>query len=116
MRVAVMTVGMFVRMIMPIAGFDGVRWSLRVDRHGQGQLYEFAGLSAACNEGWLLESMATGTREFVDGSSSGCHHQKWLKKPGECIKGIGRVCKTDGDEQPNRQIEFLGCAWIDANG
>jgi hypothetical protein len=75
----VMIVGVPVRVVevMHFTRIMVVRLAVSVDMHRQRLLYEFAVPSAAPQNESLLESMTTGTREFVDGSGIHCHHQKW---------------------------------------
>ncbi len=116
MGVAVMIVvvprGMVVA--VPVRVAMGMGWIM--DVHGQGPLYEFAGRSAAPREVWLLESMTTELSEFVDGGGIHCQHQKWVRVTGKPLCRADAGSQAEGNEQSNRQTEFLGSAWIDAYG
>jgi hypothetical protein len=57
----------------------------------------------------------TTASEFVDATHIHCHHQKWPIKKGKSRHPLVARGQTGGDEQPNRQIEFLGCARFHAH-
>ncbi len=100
--------------VMSFTRFMAVGMAMSVNVHGQRLLYEFAVVSAARRYGLLLESMTTRVPEFVDGSGNDCHHQKWPRTRRMQWR-LWSEKNIDEDDQPNRQIEFLGCSWFHAH-